>query len=228
MWRGELLRMATKVDEMHAIPAAGQGREMGGRRGVGRGGLFRQPLALASVEDVTADGKRISYDVIGYGEWIRPRMRDFRAQCCDCGLIHRLDFRIVDEGRSARAPKWRSRPSSQSDATSRPSSRASSRLGVEVRTCRGSPPMNDGRATAFCQHTSSIDDGLNCLTRRMGGAIWAFYARMAIPIATAAANQISQTSSPSTSSRNAPRWRLSIAQIIRRRGQFLLPQGLSR
>jgi hypothetical protein len=48
--------------------------------------------------------KRISYDVIGYGEWIRPRMRDFREQCCDCGLIHRLDFRIVDDNEGARPP----------------------------------------------------------------------------------------------------------------------------
>ena len=23
-------------------------------------------------------------------------MANFREQCCDCGLIHRLDFRIVD------------------------------------------------------------------------------------------------------------------------------------
>jgi hypothetical protein len=23
-------------------------------------------------------------------------MRDFREQCCECGLIHRLDFRIID------------------------------------------------------------------------------------------------------------------------------------
>jgi hypothetical protein len=77
--------------------------------------------------------KRISYDVVGYGEWIRPRMRDFREQCCDCGLIHRLDFRIVDEGRSARAPKGRPRPSS--------------RLRVEVRTRR------DDRATAAARRS---------------------------------------------------------------------------
>jgi hypothetical protein len=25
-------------------------------------------------------------------EWTRPRLRNFREQCCDCGLIHRLDF----------------------------------------------------------------------------------------------------------------------------------------
>ncbi|MGZ3309463.1 MAG: hypothetical protein ACXU8R_13165 [Xanthobacteraceae bacterium] len=40
--------------------------------------------------------KRVTYDVISYGEWTRPRMKNFREQCCDCGLIHRLDFRIVD------------------------------------------------------------------------------------------------------------------------------------
>jgi hypothetical protein len=39
--------------------------------------------------------KRVTYDVISYGEWTRPRMANFREQCCDCGLIHRLDFRIV-------------------------------------------------------------------------------------------------------------------------------------
>jgi hypothetical protein len=79
--------------------------------------------------------KRVSYDVIGYGEWIRPRMRDFREQCCDCGLIHRLDFRIVDDRKGVRAPpaKGRSRPSS--------------RLRVEVRTRR------DDRATAAARRS---------------------------------------------------------------------------
>jgi hypothetical protein len=48
-------------------------------------------------------GKRVTYDVISYGEWTRPRMRNFREQCCDCGLIHRLDFRIVDGRKDARA-----------------------------------------------------------------------------------------------------------------------------
>ena len=40
--------------------------------------------------------KRVRYDVVPYGGWTRPRVRNFREQCCDCGLIHRLDFRIVD------------------------------------------------------------------------------------------------------------------------------------
>jgi hypothetical protein len=44
-----------------------------------------------------AMSKRVSYEVISYGEWTRPRMKNFREQCCDCCLIHRLDFRIVDD-----------------------------------------------------------------------------------------------------------------------------------
>jgi hypothetical protein len=48
------------------------------------------------VSGTRAMAKRITYPVIKYGEWTRPRLRNFREQCCDCGLIHRLDFRIVD------------------------------------------------------------------------------------------------------------------------------------
>ncbi len=33
------------------------------------------------------------------GEWIEPPLRGFREQCCDCGLVHRLNFRINDRGR---------------------------------------------------------------------------------------------------------------------------------
>ena len=51
--------------------------------------------------------KRVRYVVVPYGGHsasktrvnallTRPRVRNFREQCCDCGLIHRLDFRIVD------------------------------------------------------------------------------------------------------------------------------------
>jgi hypothetical protein len=100
--------------------------------------------------------RRSTYYEIGYGEWTRPRMRDFREQCCDCGLIHRLDFRIVDA-------KGRSRPSSRSKGRSRPSSR----LHVEFRTrrddrCTPTLPVHPGRlaatARSFSTH-SPIDAG---------------------------------------------------------------------
>lgn len=33
------------------------------------------------------------------GEWIRPRMHGYRIKCCQCGLRHRLDFRVIRWGR---------------------------------------------------------------------------------------------------------------------------------
>jgi hypothetical protein len=31
-----------------------------------------------------------------YNEWIEPTMKDFEWVCCDCGLTHKVDFRIQD------------------------------------------------------------------------------------------------------------------------------------
>ena len=33
------------------------------------------------------------------GEWIRPVKRGYKMACCDCGLVHRLDFEHVRWGR---------------------------------------------------------------------------------------------------------------------------------
>jgi Zn-finger protein len=29
------------------------------------------------------------------GEWVQPTRRGYLMQCCDCGLVHRLDFKLV-------------------------------------------------------------------------------------------------------------------------------------
>ena len=29
------------------------------------------------------------------GEWVRPRRRKYKLACCDCGLVHTLDFRLI-------------------------------------------------------------------------------------------------------------------------------------
>ena len=29
------------------------------------------------------------------GEWIRPCVSGYKMACCDCGLVHRLDFRVL-------------------------------------------------------------------------------------------------------------------------------------
>jgi hypothetical protein len=28
------------------------------------------------------------------GEWIQPIRRGYKAACCDCGLVHKVNFRI--------------------------------------------------------------------------------------------------------------------------------------
>lgn len=30
------------------------------------------------------------------GEWIQPIRRGYKMACCDCGLVHTMDFRIKD------------------------------------------------------------------------------------------------------------------------------------
>ncbi|HAR46328.1 MAG TPA: hypothetical protein DCS05_09220 [Nitrospiraceae bacterium] len=30
------------------------------------------------------------------GEWIQPVHRGFKAACCGCGLVHRVDFKVVN------------------------------------------------------------------------------------------------------------------------------------
>ncbi len=40
--------------------------------------------------------KASDYHHITEGEWFRPTKRGFREQCCDCGLVHTLNFRIKD------------------------------------------------------------------------------------------------------------------------------------
>lgn len=36
-----------------------------------------------------------SYPKIGPGEWVKPRRRFYYMGCCDCGLVHKLEFRLA-------------------------------------------------------------------------------------------------------------------------------------
>jgi hypothetical protein len=31
------------------------------------------------------------------GEWVQPRRKDYYMKCCDCGLVHKIDFRLVGD-----------------------------------------------------------------------------------------------------------------------------------
>ncbi len=30
------------------------------------------------------------------GEWVKPTRRNYKLACCSCGLVHSLDFRLID------------------------------------------------------------------------------------------------------------------------------------
>lgn len=34
------------------------------------------------------------YAVVQDGEWVQPVRRGSKMECCDCGLVHTLNFRI--------------------------------------------------------------------------------------------------------------------------------------
>lgn len=37
----------------------------------------------------------VKFDAPNAGEWVVPVMRNYLLQCCDCGLVHRMDFRVI-------------------------------------------------------------------------------------------------------------------------------------
>jgi hypothetical protein len=36
----------------------------------------------------------MKYAQVVEGEWIEPRMTGYKMGCCDCGLVHEIDFKI--------------------------------------------------------------------------------------------------------------------------------------
>lgn len=41
-------------------------------------------------------GKRRLYERPKPGEWVLPIPEGYQMECCDCGLVHTIDFRVVD------------------------------------------------------------------------------------------------------------------------------------
>jgi hypothetical protein len=41
----------------------------------------------------------MKYKRVKAGEWIYPVQKGYKLRCCDCGLVHRLNFRAVKDGK---------------------------------------------------------------------------------------------------------------------------------
>lgn len=42
--------------------------------------------------------KRLDYYWVSDGEWIQVPKRGYKEQCCDCALIHRMNFKVDENG----------------------------------------------------------------------------------------------------------------------------------
>jgi Zn-finger protein len=31
------------------------------------------------------------------GQWVQPRRKYYYMQCCDCGLVHKMEFRLIKD-----------------------------------------------------------------------------------------------------------------------------------
>ena len=44
-------------------------------------------------------GEAVRYTKPESGEWVRPIRRGYKLACCDCGLVHCIDFSHIPWGR---------------------------------------------------------------------------------------------------------------------------------
>ena len=51
-----------------------------------------------AISELTGGGG-MKYDEPESGEWIRPVRKGYKMSCCDCGLVHKLDFKIYGDKR---------------------------------------------------------------------------------------------------------------------------------
>lgn len=42
--------------------------------------------------------KRLVEEANGWTRWLTPRMTGYRLSCCDCGLCHDVQFRVLARG----------------------------------------------------------------------------------------------------------------------------------
>lgn len=42
---------------------------------------------------------RRDYKKVKDGDLVTPKMKGYKIGCCDCGLVHRIDFEVTPKGR---------------------------------------------------------------------------------------------------------------------------------
>lgn len=45
----------------------------------------------------------MKYPKIKAGQWIKPRRKGYQMACCDCGLVHELQFKLIKHGKDKKS-----------------------------------------------------------------------------------------------------------------------------
>jgi hypothetical protein len=53
---------------------------------------------ISAAEYVGRVKARGEFPEIASGEWVQPKRRGYLMKCCGCGLVHRINFRLVRRG----------------------------------------------------------------------------------------------------------------------------------
>jgi hypothetical protein len=51
------------------------------------------PCPVGELDDKRKE-RPMRYERPSAGQWVQPIRRGYRLACCDCGLVHRMDFRM--------------------------------------------------------------------------------------------------------------------------------------
>lgn len=49
----------------------------------------------------------------GWSRWVSPVMRGYKMACCDCGLVHDMEFRALKKMKDEPNGTWAAKPLSQ-------------------------------------------------------------------------------------------------------------------
>ncbi len=75
----------------------------------------------------------------GWSPWVAPVMSGYRMRCCDCGLVHELEFQVIRQGREYDDGTWAIIPTEGKSFRVMMRAKRSARATAAVRRKRAKP-----------------------------------------------------------------------------------------
>ncbi len=61
----------------------------------------------------------MKYETPSAGEWVQPKRHLYKLMCCDCGLVHNVQFRLIGYGDGKKKIQFRAWRNERSTALAR-------------------------------------------------------------------------------------------------------------